>query len=223
MPDVFAELGKLGSFVLTTLWVHGPWSPLLPAAYEPVLLLFGKLYPPLLIAVVGAVLSVVMEAINYRVYDWMAGWRRLETFRQKAVQGRLVHLFERRPFLVVWLFAVSPVPDWAARVLAVLAEYPIRRYLLAFLLGRIPKFWAFAALGEALPLSDRTVLIGAIAVTGLFLVIGLWKAKDEQRGAREEGNRDEGTRDERTRDEGPGSRDEGQTSDKADSPLVPRP
>ena len=50
MPDVFAELGKLGSFVLTTLWVHGPWSPLLPAAYEPVLLLFGKLYPPLLIA-----------------------------------------------------------------------------------------------------------------------------------------------------------------------------
>jgi len=122
------------------------------------------------------------------------------------------------PFLVVWLFAVSPVPDWAARVLAVLAEYPIRRYLLAFLLGRIPKFWAFAALGEALPLSDRTVLIGAIAVTGLFLVIGLWKAKDEQRGAREEGKREEGTR-----DEGPGTRDEGQTSDKADSPLVPRP
>jgi uncharacterized membrane protein YdjX (TVP38/TMEM64 family) len=210
VPDVFAELGKLGSFVLTTLWVHGPWSPLLPAAYEPVLLLFGKLYPPLLIAIVGAVLSVLMEGINYHVYDWMAGWRRLESLKRRAVQGRLVHLFERRPFLVVWLFALSPVPDWAARVLAVLAAYPIRRYMLAFLLGRIPKFWAFAALGDALPLSDRTVLIGAIAVTGVFLVVGLWRGRAE---AAVE-----------TRDEGRETRGEGrETRDEVREPTLPRP
>ena len=218
MPDIFAELGKLGSFVITTLWVHGPWSPLLPAAYEPVLLLFGKLYPPLLIAIVGAVLSVLMEGINYHVYDWMAGWHRLDKLRQKAVQGRLVHLFERRPFLVVWLFALSPVPDWAARVLAVLAAYPIRRYMLAFLLGRIPKFWAFAALGEALPLSDRTVLIGAIAVTGLFLVIGLWRGASGDEG---QGTRDEGRE---TRDEGRETSDEGpEAANDVREPTLPRP
>ena len=57
MPEQFAEFGQFGAFILTTLWVHGPWSPLLPAAYEPVLMVFGKLYPPLLIAAVGVLTS----------------------------------------------------------------------------------------------------------------------------------------------------------------------
>jgi FtsZ-interacting cell division protein ZipA len=82
--------------------------------------------------------------------------------------------------------------------------------MLAFLLGRIPKFWAFAALGDALPLSDRTVLIGAIAVTGVFLVVGLWRGRAE---AAVE-----------TRDEGRETRGEGrETRDEVREPTLPRP
>jgi len=176
VTDLGAELAKLGPFVVTTLLVHGPWSPLFPAAYEPMLLLFGKLYPPLLIAMLGAVLSVAMEALNYRLYGWVAHLPRLDTLRQKAVSGRLVKLFERRPFLVVFLFGLLPAPDWGARILGVIAGYPADRYLLAFLLGRIPKFWVLASVGEALPLSDRTVLIGAILVTVLSFVAAVWRA-----------------------------------------------
>lgn len=177
MIEPFAEAGKLGAFVLTTLWVHGPWSPLFPAAYEPVLLMFGKLYSPLLVAAVGAPVSVLVEWVNYRVYNWMSGLQRLESLKRKAVAGRLVKLFEKQPFLVVWIFAWSPAPDWAARVLAVLSGYSIRRYLLAFLLGRLPKFWVLAYVGRELPVSERTLIIAAVSVVMLSYGIAVWRAR----------------------------------------------
>lgn len=175
MTEWWAELAKLGPFVLTTLLVHGPWSPFFPAAFEPMLLAFGKLYPPLLIAVLGGGLSVAMEWLNYRLYNWMSEFKRLETLKARAVSGRLVQLFAKRPFLVVWLFALSPAPDWGARILGVLAGYPIRRYLLAFLLGRIPKFWLLATIGQALPVSPRVMLGAAIVITVTILAVGLWR------------------------------------------------
>ncbi|MEO6056674.1 MAG: hypothetical protein ABIQ49_07535, partial [Gemmatimonadales bacterium] len=55
-------------FVLLTLGCHGPLSPFLPATYEPILLLYGQLYPPLLIALLGALTSAAAEYLNYHLY-----------------------------------------------------------------------------------------------------------------------------------------------------------
>ncbi len=184
MTDWWAELAKLGPFIITTLLVHGPWSPLFPAAFEPMLLAFGKLYPPLLIAVLGAVLSVAMEWVNYRLYDWMSELKRLEALKARAASGRLVRLFARQPFLATWLFALSPAPDWGARVLAILARYSIRRYLLAFLLGRVPKFWLLATIGEALPVEGGTLFVAAIVLTVGLLSFGLWRHANRPPGIR---------------------------------------
>lgn len=178
MTDTAAGLAGLGPFIITTLLVHGPWSPFFPAAYEPMLLLFGKLYPPLLIAVLGAVLSVAMEGLNYRIYGWLANLKRIESLKQKAVSGRLVKLFERRPFLVVFLFGLLPAPDWGARILGVLSGFPADRYLLAFLLGRIPKFWFLAAVGQALPVSKGVMLVVAIVITVISLAAAVWRKPD---------------------------------------------
>jgi len=58
----------LSVFLLFTLWTNGPYSPVLPAAYEPVLMLFGRLYPPLLVAAVGTLGTALVEYLNYHVY-----------------------------------------------------------------------------------------------------------------------------------------------------------
>jgi len=180
VPEQFAEFGPFGAFVLTTLWVHGPWSPFFPAAYEPVLMVFGRLYPPVLIAAVGSTLSCAVEAFNYKVYNWMAGIPQLDRLREKAVSGRLVKLFEKQPFLVVWLFAWTPAPDWAARILGVLSGYPIRRYVTAFLLGRFPKFLFLAWLGRQIPISTTGLIIIAVAT----VIIGYGTAIIRARRAR---------------------------------------
>lgn len=169
-----AEAGKFGTFVVTTLWVHGPWSPLLPAAYEPVLMLFGKLYPPWLIAVTGATLSCLVEWINYRVYDWFSDLKRLERLKEKATSGRFVRLFRKEPFLVVWIFAWSPLPDWAARIMGVVAGYPVSKYVLAFWLGRLPKFFFLAWLGQKLPLTAMQLTVIAIVTVAVGYGVA-WK------------------------------------------------
>src|SRR2546425_12879399 len=43
-------LGELAVLVSLTLVVNGPYSMFLPTAHEPILMVFGRLYPPLLVA-----------------------------------------------------------------------------------------------------------------------------------------------------------------------------
>jgi uncharacterized membrane protein YdjX (TVP38/TMEM64 family) len=137
----------LGSLALLSAWCHGPASPFLPVAFEPVLLAYGRMYPPLTVALVGAAASIVAEAVNYLGYGYLLRHRRLRRVQQ--VSTRVTAWFARHPFLTCLLAASTPVPDWSVRILGALARYPARRYLLAFALGRVPKFWFIATVGQA--------------------------------------------------------------------------
>lgn len=159
-------------FVLYTIWTNGPHSPVLPASYEPVLMLYGRLYPPALIGAVGTAATVFVEWINYHLYTRAADLRAVRKLQHGRLVVRLRRLFARRPFLTVWLCSITPLPYWVARVLAVLAQYSKRRHLAATALGRFPKLWFIAALGEPLGLSVRW--LAAASVAALALAAGLW-------------------------------------------------
>lgn len=169
-------VAPLTAFLLVTVWVHGPASPFLPAAYEPVLLLFGRVYPPLLIGLLGTLGDLYVEYLDYQLFLGLGAFGPYRTLLKHPLFTRAVALFNRRPFLAVWLFAWSPLPDWMIRVIAPAARYPVRRYLLAMGLGRLPKFWLLAALG-AWWQPDRRLVLGVVAVSilltaGMFL--GRW-------------------------------------------------
>src|SRR5574341_2688019 len=55
-------------FAVFTVWTNGPHSPMLPAAHEPVLMLYGRLYPPWFIAALGTAAILLAEWINYHLY-----------------------------------------------------------------------------------------------------------------------------------------------------------
>jgi uncharacterized membrane protein YdjX (TVP38/TMEM64 family) len=164
--DELARWPELVPLILTAAWCHGPASPLLPAAFEPVLMAYGRSFSPLLLALIATAVTVAMESINYLGYGYLLRHRRLGGIRNASV--RLTRLFERSPFLLCLLVAATPLPDWSARVLGALARYSPRRYLLAFVLGRVPKFWVIAALGHELRLGTRwliAVVVGSVVVT----------------------------------------------------------
>jgi uncharacterized membrane protein YdjX (TVP38/TMEM64 family) len=165
-PSSWTELIPL---VLAAAWCHGPASPLLPAAFEPVLMAYGRSHPPLLIALIAVATSVAVESVNYLGYGYLLRSRRLGRVRE--ISARLTALFARRPFLVCLLIAATPLPDWSVRILGALARYPARRYLLAFALGRVPKFWLLATLGHALQLSGSILL--AVAAGSILLTYGV--------------------------------------------------
>ena len=164
--DDLARWPELVPMILAAAWCHGPASPFLPAAFEPVLMAYGRSFSPLLLALVATVVTVGMEGINYFGYGYLLRHRRLGGV-QKA-SARLTCLFARSPFLLCLLVAATPLPDWSARILAALGKYSTRRYLLAFALGRVPKFWLIAAVGQQLRLSTPMLIalvVGSVVVT----------------------------------------------------------
>jgi len=163
-----ARWQQLVPLFLAAAWCHGPASPFLPATFEPVLMAFGQTHTPALVAVSAAVISVVMESVNYLGYGYVLRSNRLGRIR--TASARLTSLFQRRPFLTCLLVAATPLPDWSARILGAIARYSISRYLAAFLLGRTLSFWLLATIGQQLQ-PPRSLLV-IVAVGSILLTYG---------------------------------------------------
>ncbi len=166
---VWPAAGPVIGFFFVTVLLNGPLSPLLPAAYEPVLMVAGRVYAPLLIALVGIVGILAIECLNFHLYRLAILHPQAATVRQSRLVGKTLALFERRPFFTIWLCAWSPLPLWAVRILAPIAQYPMHRYLLALFLGRLPRLWFFAALGPVVPVSTPLLVIA----TATMVVVAL--------------------------------------------------
>jgi membrane protein YqaA with SNARE-associated domain len=116
--------------------------------HEPMLLYFGALRDPLTVALVAVLGTVITEALNYSVFGFVADSKPfLKYLQHRSVRGT-VRLFRKSPFLAVWMAAVTPIPFYPFRFLAVLGRYPLERYLLAVFLGRAPRFYLLAAIGD---------------------------------------------------------------------------
>jgi membrane protein YqaA with SNARE-associated domain len=126
-----------------------------PVPHEPVLIYFGKIYAPWFVAVVSVLGTLMVEALNYHAFGFVAGARPLRRVVRSPLIGRLVALFGRWPFLTLVVTAgVTPLPFYPFRFLVVLARYPIGRYLTAVAVARFPRFYLLALLGAATHLSD---------------------------------------------------------------------
>jgi len=174
IPVVFLRPASapLVAFVLVTIWVNGPIAPFLPATYEPILMMYGRLYPPLLIAFLGMLGTMYVEYLNYRLYSLMLHANALTRLRESRVVRRLGSLFKRAPFFTVWLCSWSPLPYWSVRFLSPLTRFPVSRHLLATFLGRFPRLWFFAALGVWWQVDLRW--LAGVAVGSIVVAVAVW-------------------------------------------------
>lgn len=171
------EAGGLVGFTIVTVWVNGPVGMFLPATYEPILMLFGTLYPPVIIGLFGIAGTLYIEGLNYYLYQRLLHTRAMAPARDSGIVRWITRFFDRAPFFTIWMCSWSPLPYWSVRIMAPLANYPLPRYLLATFLGRFPRLWFFAWLGPALHLSTRTLGIVTASSIVLFLSIFLFKGR----------------------------------------------
>lgn len=169
------DLAGLVGFFCLTLFVSGPISIVLPAAFEPMLMIAGRLYPPLLVTLVGVTGNLYMDYVNYHLYRRALAHPRLARARGSRIVQRTLALFQRSPFFAVWLCAWSPIPYWIVCTLAPLSRYPMTRFLFATLLGRAPRVWCFAALGRAFPVSTQLLATAVAIALAIGLVVALRK------------------------------------------------
>jgi uncharacterized membrane protein YdjX (TVP38/TMEM64 family) len=181
------DFGALTGFVLVTMWLNGPLAPFFPASYEPVLMLYGRLYPPLLVAGLGTAATIYVEYLNYYLYRHLLRSQALDPLRRSRTVNWVAGTFRRSPFLAVWLCSWSPLPYWAVRFLSPFSGYPAGRHLWATLLGRFPRLWFFAALGGWWHIPTRILFaVGAASVAAALVVWALKRRPASTRGAAEE-------------------------------------
>ena len=102
------QAAPLIPLVLTTLWMRGPLSAFIPAGLEPVLMLYGRLYPAWLVTLVAAAASAYAEILSLHLVRGVMDLRALGKVRLGVNGSRLMRLFQRRPALAVAVAAVSP-------------------------------------------------------------------------------------------------------------------
>ncbi|MFW6160520.1 MAG: VTT domain-containing protein [Acidobacteriota bacterium] len=132
--------------------------------HEPVILYFAKFYSPLTVAAVAAVGTLLTEFLNYSVFSYVADWSPVQNAMKKKTVSRIVSLFNRSPFLALWIAGLTPVPFYPFRFLAVMASYLRWKYLLAILTSRTPRFFILAWFGHQFHIPD-------LLLAGLFLVL----------------------------------------------------
>ncbi len=174
--------GLTGFFCLT-LFVSGPISVVVPAAFEPMLMMAGRVYPPLLVALVAVTGNLYMDYVNYHVFGAAIHHPRLEKAKNSRVVQSTLALFQRSPFFAVWLCSWSPIPYWIVSTLAPLSRYAMRKYLFATLLGRFPRVWFFASLGLVVPVSTRVLVTWVACAIAVGVIAVAWKRRAAARQA----------------------------------------
>jgi membrane protein YqaA with SNARE-associated domain len=144
-------------------------------ANEPMLLATAKSYPAPLVALAGTMGCVVAIVLDYALIGWFVN-RRL--VREEIEDSRGIRaaqrLFGRAPFVLIALSAVLPVPFYPAKILSIARGYSLRRFIAALVLGRFPRFWFLAVIGDRVQASN-SALGSAAAALALIGGWGIWR------------------------------------------------
>lgn len=130
--------------------------------HEPAFLYFSKFHPPWIVAGVSVIGTVLTEWLNYRAVAYVIDWQLFRRALQNRTVKKCVAWFARAPFAALWVAGFTPIPFYPFRVLAVVAKYPVARYLAAVFLSRAPRFWILCVAGAALGFADW--MIGGLAL-----------------------------------------------------------
>jgi len=166
-------------FAVMSLPANGPLSPVIPAAFEPLIMEAAKYEHPLSVAVVGLAAYMFTEYVNWYLYAWALSRDRLAGVGSKRWARWGIDRFSRAPFTTTIMFAFTPLPFWVARCLAILDHYPVRRFMAATAVGRFPRILLYAWLGAVLQLP--TVALLAVLVGSMLFAVP-WRRRAERPG-----------------------------------------
>ena len=166
---IFLAAITLGIFVpewrrLVLLFFYSmPANSFVPVPHEIGMIYFGQYYAPSLVALVAAAGTVLVCFIDYEAMNFAFGLKHLRRVKESDIYRGAMQYFLRAPFFSLVLAAAMPfIPFYIFRVLSPTAGYPLRKYMLAVFVGRLPRYYVFALMGATLNLPDLTIAVVVI-------------------------------------------------------------
>jgi membrane protein YqaA with SNARE-associated domain len=137
--------------------------------HEPILLYFGKYYPPLTVALIAVLGTIMTETLNYSVFKFVSDLSLFKKVHQKKAVAKIVDLFRRAPLAAIWVAGFTPVPFYPIRFLVVLSRYPVWKYILGVFLSRAPRFYILAYVGHQINIPDYLlVLLFVVLIASIY-------------------------------------------------------
>jgi len=149
-----------------SLPANTPLSPILPTAFEPLIMEAAKYEGAVAVTLVATAAYMYMEYVNWRVYAWVLSWDRLQGLKSRRSVRWGVESFGKWPFWTVVVFAFTPLPFFVVRALAILHHYSVRWFMAATVLGRMPRIFLYAWFGGLVRVPTWilvTIVVGATA------------------------------------------------------------
>ncbi len=134
--------------------------------YDPAVIFFARFHEPLIIALVGVAGILASETINYTCFEYIVDRKFFDKILKHKFIVKLTRLFNKAPFWTMLIVAFTPVPIYPFRFLVVMARFPLLKYLLALLIGRLPRLYLIALFGHTVALPGYAYII-------IFIVLSL--------------------------------------------------
>jgi ribonucleoside-triphosphate reductase len=149
--------------------------------HEPALWVASRLYPPALLAVVGTAATLVAILVDYWIIGWLVNHDLVRPVVQESRWFQFARRwFEKAPWILIFGSALAPVPFYPVKFLAIAADYPVRRFMLALVAGRLPRFYilarVLASVDERVQPRNSTLMWIVLALAAL----GMWRILKER-------------------------------------------
>ena len=137
--------GYIGVFLVSLI---GSASIIFPIPAFAVIFASGMFLDPLLVGIVAGIGSAIGETTGYalgRGSDYI-----IEKKWKKWIDIAKEYSHKRGIFFVILLFAATPLPDDIVGILSGAVKYPVKRFLLASLIGKLVLSIALAYAGASI-------------------------------------------------------------------------
>ena len=126
---------------------------------------------PLIVATGGAVATAIANMHDYYLLTFLYRYRPVQKIRTTGLYRRVAAWYNRAPLATLAAASFLPIPVDFVRLLAISEGYSRPKFALGSLVGRWPRYLAFAVLADQFRLGWQWVL----GIAGVTVVFGLWR------------------------------------------------
>lgn len=162
VPDL-AGVFLLGAYCI-------PANSVIPFPHEPAILYFAKFYHPFWCALAGTIGSLIACYADYAMVGAAMKHRALKSTRESRLFQWSTKWMRRYPFAITVLFSFLPLPISIVRILAPAVDYSVRRYMVAQIVGRFPRFYILAYIGHTFAIPTWAIILLGMGLVFTFFL-----------------------------------------------------
>jgi MoaA/NifB/PqqE/SkfB family radical SAM enzyme/membrane protein YqaA with SNARE-associated domain len=147
--------------------------------HEPVLVWYGKTINLWGLSAFATGGTLAAAYLDYRIFASVLNLPYSASYKSTFMFQKAHRWFYKVPFLSLVVAGFSPVPFYPFKFMVYSTKYPLRRYLLAIIVGRFPRYFILGAVGYSFQVPTWIIITSAVGMPVLvyYRKIFTWIAK----------------------------------------------